>query len=544
MQERAETQDAPQSKAQRYRHIVATLAKHGIGVVGDQLGKGEDERDRARAQHVRAACEELGTTFIKLGQALSTRADLLPDAYREELLKLQDDVPPVPLHAIEETIREELGAPPHELFAFFDGEPAGSASIGQVHAARLADGREVMVKVRKPGVEQLVEMDLEILADLAESWSERFPVLAQYDVRNLVREFGDTLRAELDYTREAANVRSFRQMFAKQRGIEIPEVAGEYSTERVITLTRLDGKKPAEAAPSLTKRQRASLSRRIAQLVLEPAFEHGVFYADPHGGNFLVRENGVLAVLDFGMIGRLTPEVRRRVADMFVAMDRRDAQRLCDRLVEIAAPAHPVDRAAIGAEVNRLLERYVNVAMENVNFGEAISQLLELIRTHGLRLPGNLAQLFKALVMCEGLLQEIDPEASLSDYLEPLTGKLIYQRMAGDQWTERMRDSAMDAAELSIELPRRIDRVLGEVERGNLRVWTRVQDLDDVMTRFERIVERANATMLAAACIVALAIVMLFYHPRGWQNWIGVIFWIAVAAAIIHVIRTLLALRK
>lgn len=536
MQQETHVSPAPQTKGARYRHIMATLARHGIGTVfgGD---------DAARARHAREACEELGTTFIKLGQLLSTRADLLADAYRDELRKLQDSVPPVPAGEIEHVIREELGAAPDQIFAFFEREPAASASIGQVHAARLADGREVMVKVRKPGVDELVRMDLEILADEAQAWTDRMPALAPYDVPALVREFGDTLRNELDYTKEAGNVRFFNRLFGSSRGFCLPQVVEEYSTERVITLTRADGMR-AEEAVRLAKRRRAAAARRISQFVLEPALSEGLFHADPHGGNFLIREDGVVCVIDFGMVGRLTPEARRRVADVFIAIDRRDAERLTDRIVEIASPAHPVDRAAIVTEVDRMLERYVGESLENVRFGEAIGELLDLIRRHRMRLPGNYALLFKALIMTEGLLQTLDPDTNVSTLLEPLTDKLVYGQLSGDRWVSRMRDSAADAAQLGVELPRRVDRVLGQVERGNVRVWTRIEDLDATITRFERLVERANATMLAAACIVALAVVMLFYHPQGWERWIGVIFWIAVAAATLHVVRTLLALRK
>ncbi|HKU68223.1 MAG TPA: AarF/UbiB family protein [Candidatus Baltobacteraceae bacterium] len=196
MQQETHTSPAPKTKGGRYREIMATLARHGIGTVftGD---------DSLRARHLREACEELGTTFIKLGQVLSTRADLVPDVYREELRKLQDSVPPTQTAEITHVIREEIGAP-EDVFAFFDRRPAASASIGQVHAARLTDGREVMVKVRKPGVEHLVDMDLQILADEARAWIERFPALAPYDIPGLLREFADTLRDELDYTKEAA----------------------------------------------------------------------------------------------------------------------------------------------------------------------------------------------------------------------------------------------------------------------------------------------------------------------------------------------------
>lgn len=530
------TSPAPESKGARYRQIMATLARHGIGgvVSGD---------DAAKARHVREACEELGTTFIKLGQLLSTRADLLPEPYLSELRKLQDSVAPIDTHEIAEVVREQLGALPDELFAFFDYEPAASASIGQVHAARLADGREVFVKVQKPGVDRLVEIDLEILADEAQAWTERLPALAPYDVPALVREFSDTLRNELDYTKEAANVRFFNELFGSKPGFALPQTVDDYSGARVITLTRVEGVRPEEAA-GLTKRRRAAAARRISQFVLEPALGEGVFYADPHGGNVLIRNDGVVSVIDFGMVGKLTPEARRRVAEVFIAIDRRDAQRLTDRLIDIASPSHPIDRGAMVSEIDRMLERYVGESLETMRFGAAIGELLELVRRNRMRLPGNYALLFKALVMTEALLQTLDPNTSLSDLLEPLTDKILYGRLSGDQWVNRMRDSAVDAAQLSIDLPRRVDRVLGQVERGNMRVWARVDDLDSTLTRFERIVERANATMLAAACIVALAIVMLFYHPEGWMRWIPVIFWIAVAAAVIHVVRTLLALRK
>lgn len=536
MQQETHTSPAPHDKGARYRQIMATLARHGINGVfsGD---------DTARARHVREACEELGTTFIKAGQLLSTRADLLPEPYRVELRKLQDSVPPIPTSEIAAVVRAEFGASPDELFEFFDYEPTASASIGQVHAARLPDGREVFVKVRKPGVEQLVEIDLEILADEAEVWPERLPALAPYDVPGLVREFASILRNELDYTKEAANAGFFNDLFGSKPGFDLPAVIDEYSSGRVITLTRVEGMRPDEAV-SLSKRRRNSAVRRISQFVLEPALTQGVFYADPHGGNILIRDDGVVSFVDFGMVGKLTPDARRRVAEVFIAIDRRDAERLTDRIIEIASPAHPIERGAVVSEVEHLLERYVGESLENVRFGEAIGELLELVRRNRMRLPANYALLFKALVMTEGLLQALDPDASVGGLIEPMTDKILYGRLSGEDWVSRVRDSAVDAAQLSIDLPRRVDRVLGQIERGNMRVWTRVDDLDSTLTRLERIVERANATMLAAACIVAIAIVMLFYHPMGWMRWIPVIFWIAVAAAIIHVVRTLLALRR
>lgn len=530
------------TKSERYREILGVLARHGIGVADDRFLRHE-AADQARAEHLRRACEDLGPMFIKLGQLLSTRGDLLPDPYRAELGKLQDEVPPLPANAIVDVIGEDLGAPPDQLFAFFDVKPLGSASIGQVHAARLFDGRHVVLKVRKPRVDELVRVDLEILAGLIEEWSPRFPVLEQYDARSLVREFSDALRAELDYGREAANERFFRDVFAKEHGFKVPDVVDEYSKNRVLTEERVEGRKPSEVA-DLPKRSRAVVARRIARFVLEPAFERGVFYADPHPGNFLIQEDGSLSVIDFGKVGHLTPEARRRVADMFVAVARCDAQRLTDRLIEITAPGHPIDRDLIASEINRMLELYVDVSLERLRFGDAIGELFQLVRRHRLRLPGMLVLFFKALTMCEGILQTVDPDSSFLDYLQPMIRKLVSHVFAGPQLLGRLRDSAMEAAELSIDLPQRIDRVLGEIERGNLRVWTRIEDIEPVLKRVEHIVARSNATMLAAACIVGLAIVLFFYRPQGWQGWIGAAFWIAVGAAVVGFVRTLLALRR
>jgi ubiquinone biosynthesis protein len=249
-------------------------------------------------------------------------------------------------------------------------------------------------------------------------------------------------------------------------------------------------------------------------------------------------------VIDFGKIGRLTPTARRRAANLFLAIGRSDGQRLADSLIEIAAPEHPIDRALIAREIDRMLELYVDVSLEKLQFADAIGEVLKLVRRHGLRLPGTLVLFFKALAMCEGMLQTLDPDSSFTDYLHPMVQKLIYHAFAGPDLLSRLRDSSADAAELIIALPRRIDRVLAEIEQGNLRVWTRVEDIDPLMKRLEHLVARSNATLLAAACIVGLAVVMGFYRSRGLQRWTDVVFWIAVAFVFIDYVRTLLTLRR
>ena len=529
-----ETTERAPSRAERSRHILAVLAKHGLVVAGAGL------RGNARtigAVEAREACEELGTTFIKLAQMLAARGDLLPREYRDELAKLQDDVAPVPAGSIEDCITSELGATPEELFASFNPTPMASASIGQVHAAELLDGRAAVVKVRKPGVRDLVERDLEILAGLGKSAERYVPALAEYDIESMLDEFEDTLHEELDYTREARHVDTFAEFLSGESGFWIPETIGELTTSQVLTMTRGDGMRTDEIA-GLTAKRRLAASQRIARFVLEPALIHGIFHADPHAGNVLVRKDGTVAVLDFGMIGRLSDELRRGVADMFLAMHRLDAPRVADRLIRLAPPVGPIDRTALTQKLDRLLERYMTDKLERIQIGVALNEMLDMIRTYGLRSPASLALLFKAIAIADGIVLAITPDKPLTHFLEPIAHKVAASRLSLDDWSTRARISAMDAAELSIELPRHADRVLTDLERGNLRVWARVEDLEPAIGRLERMVERANATMIAAACVVGMTVLFAVYHPAGWQNAAAWLFWIACAIAAIVALRT------
>jgi ubiquinone biosynthesis protein len=533
------TERAP-SRAERSRQILAVLAKHGLATAGARLPFRNGDRRTIGAVEARQACEELGTTFIKLAQMLAARADLLPRDYRDELAKLQDDAPPVDGALIEARVESELGAAPLELFAAFDPVPLASASIGQAHAAELLDGRQVVVKVRKPGVRDLVERDLDILATLAKSAEHFVPRLAEYDIESLLDEFEDTLHEELDYSREARNVETFGSYFSPQQGFWLPEVIAEFSTAEVLTMTRVDGMR-AEDATRLTVRRRDAASQRVTRFVLEPALMHGIFHADPHGGNVLVRKDGTIAVLDFGMVGRLTDELRRGVADMFLAMHRRDAPRLTDRLIQLAPPLRPIDRSALTHKMERLLERYMGETPERIQIGVALGEMLEIVRTYGLRSPASLALLFKAIAEADGVVMTMTPDKPLTHFLEPLAQKVTTSRLSLDDWAQRARESAMDAAQLSIELPRHADRVLADLERGNLRVWTRVEDLEPMLLRLERMVERANLTIIAAACVVGMTVLFSVYKPAGWQIAAGWIFWIALGIAVIVGIRTALA---
>ncbi|HEU5481177.1 MAG TPA: AarF/UbiB family protein, partial [Candidatus Tumulicola sp.] len=320
-------------------------------------------------------------------------------------------------------------------------------------------------------------------------------------------------------------------------GIEVPEVVRELSTSQILTMTRAGGSRPEDVG-RMTPRRRVAAAGRIARFVLEPALVHGVFHADPHEGNVLVRRNGTIAVLDFGMVGRLSDDLRRGLADMFAAMQRGDARRLTDRLVQLAPPARPVDRSLLVQRLQRLLERYFGDSAERPHIGKALGEIMELVRTYGLRSPGSLALLFKAVALADGTVLAITPDKPLTQYLEPIAKRVRLARMSAGDWGERARLSAMDVKELSLELPHHADRVLTDLELGNLRVWTRIEDAEPMLGRLELMVEHANATMIAAACVVGVTVLFAVYRPPWWQTAAAWAFWIALLIALVVTVRT------
>ncbi len=523
--------DAANHTSERVREIVAVFAKHG-------LAAGTDLRSERAARQLREACDELGTTFVKLAQLLSTRGDILPETYTVELSKLQDSVHPIDPGLIVEAIESELGASPFDLFESFEIEPLACASIGQVHAAQLLDGRSAIVKVRKPGVRADVEQDLEILGSFAHRAASFVPELAEYDVSGLIEEFSDMLRAELSYTHEAANINTFRSMFDEERdGIALPSVVSEFSTDRVLTLTYVEGWKLNDGF-SLDEETSTAAVERIARFLLEPALVHGVFYADPHPGNVVFRDDGTVGFVDFGMVGRFSEEQRRHLGDILLALSRRDEQRLTDRLVDLGPPRRPVDRVAFQARVSRLIERDLSSSLQSARAGATLIALLDLARDFRLRLPAPVSLFFKAVALAESIMVTLSPQTSIEDVLEPVAERISRTELDPKRFAQRARRSAMETAELGLELPRRADRVLADIERGNLRVWARIEESELILRRLERIVERANATMLVSALIVGVTILLAFYHPRGGHGLVAPIFWIGIALAVIWLFRT------
>jgi ubiquinone biosynthesis protein len=519
------------SSLARATQIALVLAHHELWSLVDVLDLGRfvpvhlqrsapSHQDRPglhpEPEHLRMALEELGPTFMKLGQILSARTDLLPPDYQHEFAKLQDAAPTIPFESVRETITAELGQPLEQAFATFDATPLAAASIGQAHLATLHDGTAVVVKVRRPGAVEQVDEDLKLLHRLASVASHRWELARQYDVVGLVQEFDQTLRAELDYLHEERNAQRFARNFATESKVQIPRVFGELSTSRVLILERLHGMKVTDlAALDAAGLDRADLSKRAAQIFLKMVFEDGFFHADLHPGNLFIEDQGRIGLIDFGMVGTVDADTREGLGLMLFGVAKHDTERVVDAFLELGVTQQPVDRAALRRDLEHSLMPYYDQPLGAIALGPLLAEVLGIVRRHRLALPSNLSLLFKTMTMCEGLGAELDPSFSFAEVLAPYAKQLMLQENSPYAWTKRLGKAGVELAWLATDLPQRLRRLLDELDRGVLKIDVQPTGLDPVFHRVERIANRMVLGVVVAAFIIAMAILMSVYHPAG-----------------------------
>ncbi len=533
---RAPARPTGQHRIARYRQVVEILARHGLGfLIGPrgpqallpgrtpaEAGKpnggraAQKGRHLSRPEHVRAAIEELGPTFIKIGQILSTRGDLVPQPYQDELAKLQDSAPPVPAKDIRAALLEELGGPIEEAFATFDMKPLASASIGQAHAATLPDGTKVVVKLRRPGVVEQVEEDLHILLDLATSADRHSAFAKKYDLMALAQEFAQTLREELDYLHEARSVERFAANFADDERVHIPRVYWETTTSRMLTLERIYGIKISDIdALDAAGLDRSEIAPRATRVLLRMILEFGFFHADPHPGNVFIEGNGNVALIDFGMTGEVDSATRDLLLRLLLAIARQDPTLLADVMLEIGRTRAHVDRNGLRRDMGRMLSHYSNLTLGDVKLSAMLSELLTVMRWHHLRLPADLALLVKALGMSEALGVRLDPTFNLMDVYIPYSEELLRKRFTPRRWAGQLMLAGIDALEMTMELPRQLKHVLGDIERGGFEVNLQPESFEPYLQRMEQLANRLILGILAAAFTIGMALLVAAYHPPG-----------------------------
>ncbi|MBI4491647.1 MAG: AarF/ABC1/UbiB kinase family protein [Chloroflexi bacterium] len=526
----------PHGTLDRYRQVVQILVRHGFGYLVNQLGLGHlvpfhwgllGHRRRpmpyTQAEHLRLAFEELGTTFIKLGQILSTRADLLPPDFVAELARLQDAVPPEPVKVIERQIDQELGQPPARLFARFDAEPLGSASIGQVHAAVLPTGEAVVVKVQRPGVEHLVEADLVILMDLARLAQARTAWGQLYDLPGMVEEFAETLRGELDYVREGRNAERIARSFAREPALHVPAISWRYTTRRVLTMERFEGIKVSDLAGlEAAGIDRPKLARTGLRIVLKMILEDGFFHADPHPGNFLIQPGEVIGLLDYGMVGQLDEATREHLLYLFLAIVDQDLDRVVDRLAALGIVGTAFQLERLKRDLNRLISLYWGLPLREIDIRRILEEFLATARRHRLYVPAHLTLMSKTVIMHDGLARQLDPECNLSELLASYARELAWRiYLQPERWRRRLLPSFLDLSQLLVTLPRRVDRLLGQAERGTIALNMRVQETEHVLDTLNRMVNHLILSILATGLIVGIALLLQISHAAGLHWLVG-----------------------
>lgn len=533
--------------AARFRRIASVMIAHGLGglvapynlstrvqwllrrnaddeaTADDILSSPRSGNDARRAVHVRRALEELGPTFIKLGQVLSTRADLLPPVYIAELTRLQDHVGPAPFAAIRDVIEAEFGAPLDERFLWFSEEPLATASIGQVHAATLTDGSDVVVKVQRPGVEATIEEDLAILFEIARAAERRFTFARQVEASAAVREFGWTIQSELDYVREGRNAERIGAVLKDDLQIRVPGVYWTHTTRRLLTLERLHGIRIDDVEALRREGHDPALAVRVGLLAfVRQVLDVGVFHADPHPGNFLVLEDGTLGLLDYGMVGSIDERLRERLMLLALACVERDAVRIVDELAIMGAVPSSWDRSAVERDVDHLLGRYVGVSLADVRLRDVVADSMDMIRRHGLRMPAELALLTKTLVMAEALGRRLDPEINVVVVMEPAIRSSMRAFYSPEFWWRKMRLRPLEVALLAAELPGHVQRLLTRLERDELAFHVRYDELPETLRGLNGMVNRLALSVIAAAGAIGLSVLFFAVDPvwGSFQGWV------------------------
>ena len=500
----------------RFSQIGRVLLRHGFGFVFDVR---RDRREKRGLEEflapsfgvrLRRTLDDLGPTFVKFGQLLSTRQDILPEGVLFELQKLQDTVAPIPLAVAEGVIERELEAPLGELFASFDEVPLGAASIGQVHRATLKDGTEVAVKVQRPEARGRVEADLALMRDLAAFLDARFGERLFIDVPELVAEFEGVVRRELDYEAEAENARRFAHNFAGTE-VKIPEVYREFSTGRVLTMEFVEGTRFHEVRPLLmAPGERRRVAAMGAEAIFKMAFDDGFFHGDPHPGNVIFTPDGRLALLDFGMVGFMSRGDVEALSRLFIATIRRDADAALRGLEGLGVRYATEVRGDLVQELQEFLHKYSGLTAGEFSLGQALSELISLARRYRVSMPPVFPLLTKSLVTAEALARSIDPTINVYELARPYARRLLLERYNPDVLAERTGERAVEYARYLEDYPEQLRQVLAGLEDGTLEVRLRHGGIDELVGEVDVLANRLVFALVTGALLIGSSLIGAF----------------------------------
>jgi ubiquinone biosynthesis protein len=532
----------------RLQQIASVLIGYGFGDMVRRIGlAGALERagrllhwqdpqamaHMAPPERVRRALEDLGPTFVKLGQVLATRVDLFPPEWIAELGKLQNAVPALPFAQVRPQLVEDLGAEPEAVFAQLDETPLAAASLAQTHRAWLADGTGVVLKIRRPGIRDTVEADLRLLARLAEIVEAQAPDLRRYRPGEVVQQFAQSLRRELDFAAECRNAERIAANFAGHDEIVVPRVHWQWTSERLNVQDFVAGiPGPDLDAVDASGMDRRRLAQVGAGIVLKMVLEDGFFHADPHPGNIFYLSGERIGVIDFGMVGRVSEQRRFQIVQLLHGLVEREAEAVTDVLMEWGEGAGEADETRLQADIGAFVDQYRGVPLKDLRMGAMLLDVTTILRDHGLSLPPDLALMIKAFLTLEGFGRQLDPDFDMAGAARPYVEKVLLARWSPRALLRRSRRGAIDALGLAGDLPREVRRLLRAARRGRLHMQMEVTSLKAFGEQVDRAANRLTMGVVTAALVIGSSIVMNSAGggvPSRWLLALGVLGFVGAA---------------
>lgn len=507
----------------RYQEILHVLIKNGFSFLIERLdlpglplyrrlktaGAPREHELANLPERVARMFGELGPTFIKLGQLLSTRADLLPEEYLQELAKLQDNVPPLPPDEVEKLIMQEFGRPISEIFVEFEPQALASASIGQVHRASLPDGQAVVVKIQRPGIARTIRVDLEILDDIGKIVEQRTRLGKIYNIAGMLAEFRSSLLEELDFTLEGRNAEIFKKNMKEDPQVYIPAVYWEYTTERVLVLEYVEGRKIAGRKELLdTGFNPRIIARSLVDAMIKQIYVDGFFHSDPHPGNLSVLPGNKIVFLDFGQVGHLDEELREKAADLVLALARHDIDGVIRGIMRIGITSRQPDLSSLRRDVSRLERKYYGMPLSEIRVGLSIQELMEVAWRHQIQVPADFVMAAKALVTLEGTIRELAPDISLVEIAEPFASRVILRRYNPRRLLHLFWQNFAQSAANVAHLPTLAEEVIDKIKSGQFSITLEHKELPHAANQLRRAMHRLALSLILSSFLIAGAILV------------------------------------
>ncbi len=520
------------SQINRYKDVFIVLIKHGFEdlLINMKLKKfisadrksskaGEKIKEEySRWERIRMVLEELGPTFIKFGQIMSNRPDLLPKPLIKELKKLQDEVSPFSPDKAFEIIKEELHTDINEIFNSLDEEPIAAASIAQVHKGILKNGDEVIIKVQRPEIRSIIKDDIEIMYTLSKLIEKYIRGAENFDFPGMVKEFEKTIYNELDFYVEIQHIEKFRGNFIDDENIYVPKVYKEYSTSKILIMERIIGTPLSEVEKFTDIEQNEEISVNIVEAMLKQIFEHGFFHADPHAGNILALKENKICFLDFGMMGILLPKYREIMADIMVGFMQKDERKITKAIIKLSKNKAIKNEDQFELEIYELIERYYSVPLKQINIAELLNRLIKLVISHNIKLPSNITFLFKSMMNIENIARDLYPNINMVEHIQPYAKEIIKERMGLKSFFKNLYNTSMEFISLLNDLPFEARTIISKIKEGEFKIVMEHKDFDKFISKNEQISNRISFSIVLASLIIGSSLIVLADIPPKWNN--------------------------